>query len=117
MTALPRLSTGAVQQQPYLKATAGGTRILRLADGNEQRYTVAPQRRSWIIDLRLLRDDERTSFLGFAQSEVRAATAFPFTDPADGVTYPNCRIGLAPVEDGLDAIGRTSIHFLITEAG
>jgi len=116
MSTLPLLSTGAVQQYPYVCAIAGRTRSFQFADGTEQRYVIMPQRRMWSIDLRLLQDTEKAAFLTFAQDAVRSQAAFPFTDPQDGTVYPTCRIAVAPINDRIDGVARTGIQFLIAEA-
>ena len=116
MSALPLLSTGAVQQYPYLCAVTGRTRVFQFADGTEQRYLAMPQRRVWSIQLRLLQDGERALFLAFAQDALRSQSPFAFTDPQDGAVYPNCRIAIERVPEEVDGVARTRIRFLITEA-
>lgn len=116
MSSMPLLSTGAVQQYPYVCGIAGRTRVFQFADGSEQRYQAAPQRRTWSINLRLLQDAEKAAFLAFAQNSVRSQASFQFVDPQDGTIYPACRIAVAPVVDRLDGVARTGIEFLITEA-
>lgn len=116
MSTLPLLSTGAVQQYPYVCAITGRTRSFQFADGTEQRYLLTPQRKMWSIDLRLLQDSERAAFLAFAQDALRGQAAFAYTDPQDGTVYPTCRITVAPVPDRIDGVARTGIQFLIAEA-
>lgn len=116
MSSMPILSTGAVQQYPYVCAVTSSTRTFQFADGSEQRYIAAPPRRTWSINLKLLKEAEKASFLNFAQNTLRSQATFPFTDPTDGTVYPICRIAIAPVVDSLDGVARSSIHFLITEA-
>ncbi len=116
MSSMPLLSTGAVQQYPYVCGISGRTRALPFADGSEQRYLAAPQRRTWSINLRLLQDAERAAFLSFAQNTLRSQASFQFTDPQDGTVYPTCRIAVAPVVDHIDGVARTGIEFMIAEA-
>jgi len=116
MSTLPLLSTGAVQQYPYVCAIAGLTRTFQFADGTEQRYLMTPQRKTWSVNLRLLEDKERDAFLEFAQNALRDQTAFAYTDPLDGMVYPTCRIAITPVTDRIDGVARTGIQFLIAEA-
>lgn len=115
MSSMPLLSTGAVQQYPYARGVAGRTRVFQFADGSEQRYLVAAQRRTWSINLRLLDETEKAAFLAFAQNTLRSQSAFAFTDPADGILYPTCRIAVAPVVDRIDGVAQTGIDFLIAE--
>lgn len=116
MSSMPLLSTGAVQQYPYVCGIAGRTRAFQFADGTEQRYLAAPQRRTWSINLRLLQDAERAAFLAFAQNTLRSQGSFQFTDPQDGTVYPTCRIAVAPVVERIDGVARSGVEFLITEA-
>ena len=115
MSSMPTLSTGAVQQYPYVSVLAGQTRAFQFADGTEQRYLAAPQRHTWSIDLRLLQELEKAAFLEFAQNTLRAQSTFAFTDPLDGTNYPVCRIVAAPVIDHIDGVAQSGIQFLIAE--
>jgi hypothetical protein len=116
MSTMPLLSTGAVQQYPYVCGIAGRTRTFQFADGSEQRYLATPQRRTWSITLRLLQETEKAAFLAFAQDTLRSQASFQFTDPQDGTVYPTCRIAVAPVTDHIDGVAQTGIQYLITEA-
>lgn len=116
MISMPTLSTGAVQQYPYVCGNAGQTRAFRFADGSEQRYLAVPQRHTWSVNLRLLKELERASFLEFAQNTLRTQAIFQFTDPLDGTSYPACRIVVAPVIDRVDGMAQSAIQFLISEA-
>jgi hypothetical protein len=115
MIFMPTLSTGAVQQYPYVRGTAGQTRAFQFADGSEQRYLAVTQRRTWSIDLQLLQETERAAFLEFAQSALRFQSAFQFTDPLDGTIYPSCRVVAEPVVDKVDGLAQSAIQFLIME--
>jgi hypothetical protein len=116
MISMPKLSTGAVQQYPYVCGTAGQTRVFQFADGSEQRYLARPQRHTWSINLRLLQETEKAAFLEFAQNTLRAQATFQFTDPLDGASYPACRIVAAPVVDEIEGVAQTAVQFLVTEA-
>jgi hypothetical protein len=116
MISMPTLSTGAVQQYPYVCGTAGQTRAFQFADGSEQRYLAVPQRHMWAINLRLLEESERAAFLEFAQNTLRLQAPFEFIDPLDRTIYHVCRIVAAPVTDRLDGLAQSEIQFLIAEA-
>jgi hypothetical protein len=116
MISIPTLSTGAVQQYPYVCGTAGQTRAFLFANGSEQRYLAVPQRHTWSINLRRLTELERAAFLGFAQNTLRTQATFQFSDPLDGTIYPSCRIVAAPVIDRVDGVAQSGIQFLIAEA-
>jgi len=115
MTSMPILSTGAVQQYPYVAGAAGQTRTFQFADGSEQRYLMAPQRHTWSVNLKLLQDWEKAAFLDFAQNTLHTQAVFQFTDPFDGTVYPTCRIAVAPVVDEIDGVAQTAVQFLIAE--
>ena len=114
MSSMPTLATGA-GQDPYACGSAGQTRTLLLADGSEQRYLARAQRKSWSVELRLLSDAERQQMLDFAQNAVRTQASFSFTDPANGVVYPTCRMAIAPITDRIDGVARTALGFVIAE--
>jgi hypothetical protein len=116
MISMPTLSTGAVQQYPYVVGTAGQTRVFQFTNGSEQRYLARPQRHTWAINLRLLQETEKAAFLEFAQNTLRTQATFPFTDPLDGISYPICRIVATPVIDQVEGVAQTAVQFLITEA-
>ncbi len=116
MISMPTLSTGAVQQYPYVGASAGQTRRFVFANGSEQRYLAVTPRRTWSINLHQIGELERDSFLEFAQNTLRTQATFQFTDPFDGMTYPTCRIATAPVADRVDGVDRAGVQFLISEA-
>ncbi len=116
MISMPILSTGAVQQYPYVAGSAGRTRAFQFADGSEQRYLMAPQRHTWSVNLKLLQDWEKAAFLDFAQNTLRTQAVFQFTDPLDGTIYPTCRIAVTPVVDQIDGVAQTAVQFLIAEA-
>lgn len=115
MIFIPTLSTGAVQQYPYVRGAAGQTRAFQFADGSEQRYVAVTQRHTWSIDLRLLQETEKAAFLDFAQNALRSQAAFQFTDPLDGTIYPSCRLVAEPVVDRVDGVAQAAIQFLIAE--
>ena len=115
MSSMPTLSTGAVQQYPYVRGFTGQTRTFQLADGSEQRYLAVPQRHTWSINLRLLQELEKAAFLEFAQDTLRTQSTFAFTDPLDGTSYPICRIVAAPVIDHIDGVAQSGVQFLIAE--
>ncbi len=116
MKLMPTLSTGAVQQYPYVCGNSGQTRAFQFADGSEQRYLMTPQRHTWSINLRLLQEAEKTAFLEFSKNALRSQSVFQFTDPLDGTIYPMCRIAAAPVIDCIDGVAQMGIQFLIAEA-
>jgi hypothetical protein len=116
MISMPKLSTGAVQQYPYVCGTTGQTRAFQFANGSEQRFLAAPQRRTWSINLRLLLEEEKAAFLEFAQNALRSQGTFQFTDPLNGSNYPACRIVAEPVVDRVDGVAQAGIRFLIAEA-
>lgn len=91
MSDFPLLKTGAVMQYPARKALTFSTRVLRFVDGSEQRFRQfgAPLRR-WVIHLELLDEAEMSALEEFFRARQGAYGDFSFTDPWEGVEYPNC---------------------------
>ena len=105
MANFPILKTGAVAQYPATRRTRYQNQALRFVDGTEQRYRdcEGPLRR-WEIRLSQLDESEMAALEEFFTASQGAYGSFPFTDPFDGATYPDCSLegdalGLAAVAD------------------
>lgn len=93
MSEFPRLKTGAAVQYPAKRTQRYSTHVLRFLDGGEQRYREYPAPLvRWEIALEQLSDEEMEALERFFLSEQANYGSFPFTDPWDGTTYPNCRL-------------------------
>lgn len=90
MPTFPRLKTGAVQQYPSSRAGHFNTQIVRFLDGTEQRYRSATLLRSWVVTLELVDGGEMAELEQFFIDQQGAFESFAFTDPFDGVEYPDC---------------------------
>ena len=92
MAAFPLLSTGAVAQYPSSRVVEAPVRVLRFLDGREQRFpgTRGPGRR-WVVRLSCVSDSEMAAVEEFFAARQGRAGSFSFTDPWDGVVYPDCR--------------------------
>lgn len=93
MSAFPVLSTGAVAQYPASRTLECATRVLVFVDGSEQRFrqTGSPVRR-WAIRLETLNDEEMAAIEAFLVSRQGRYGSFAFTDPWDGLVYPDCSL-------------------------
>src|SRR6266446_6842804 len=109
MAMFPGLKTGAVAQYPADRERRFSTDVVRFVDGSEQRFAgFGAALRRWVIRLELLDESELTALAEFFQG--RAGT-FSFTDPWDGVVYPNCSFEAdeIAVEFGGVARGKTTV--------
>ena len=89
----PTLKTGAVLQYPGKRMLQFSTDVVRFLDGTEQRYrdygTVLHR---WTIKLSLLDESELAAYDQFFLSNQGSFGRFSFTDPWDGIVYPNCSL-------------------------
>lgn len=98
MANFPLLTTGAVAQYPLERQVRTATQVLRFLDGSEQKYRgLAAPLHGWRVQLDLLDDVERAAIDAFFVAQQGAVQPFAFTDPWDGVVYPNCRLGVEEV--------------------
>lgn len=93
MADFPILKTGAVAQDGSVTGIGFGTRVLRFADGAEQRFRdrKGPLRR-WMIRLELLTDEEYAALTAFLDARQGRHGSFSFFDPWDEVEYLNCSL-------------------------
>lgn len=112
MATFPKLKTESVMQYPGGKALRFASQVVRFMDGSEQRYreAAAPLRR-WIIRLDLLDEGELAAIEEFFLANQGTFGSFAFTDPWDGVEYPDCSLEGDVFEFWLDGEmrGRTSL--------
>jgi hypothetical protein len=84
----PLLKTGAVAQYGSDRRREFSTQVYRFVDGAEQRFPgFGAVLRRWVIRLELLDEAELLAVQELFVNE----SSFSFTDPWDGVVYPNCR--------------------------
>ena len=93
MADFPILKTGAVAQDGSTTAVRFGTRVVRFADGAEQRFRERKgPRRRWMIRLELLTDDEATALTAFLDARQGRHGSFSFFDPWGAVEYSDCSL-------------------------
>lgn len=93
MSTFPTLKTRAVVQYPAQRGLKFSTTALQFVDGSEQRFgNYQAPLHEWVIALNLLDQSELHQFQEFFRTMTGAGETFAFTDPWDGVHYPNCRI-------------------------
>ena len=115
MATFPTLKTKAVAQSPANKSIRFQNQVLRFVDGVEQRYRdSAGPLHQWVIALNEMDESEMTAIEDFFTTNDGQSESFSFTDPWDGITYPNCR--LATDELNMVAVaemrGKTSVTVL-----
>lgn len=99
MATFPLLSSGAVAQYPLERRVRSATQVVRFLDGSEQKYRGLPAPlHAWRVTLDLLDDVEKNAIEAFFVAQQGAVQTFAFTDPWDGVVYPNCRLGADTVQ-------------------
>lgn len=93
MSSFPQLKTAAIMQYPATRSFERRNQVMRFLDGSEQRYRGfgLPLRR-WTIRLELLDESELAALESFFLANQGAYGSFSFTDPWDGVEYPNCSL-------------------------
>jgi hypothetical protein len=93
MAAFPILKTGAVAQDGSGTLVRFGTRVLRFADGAEQRFRERKgPRRRWTIRLERLSDEEIGALRSFIDARQGRHGSFSFFDPWDEVEYSDCSL-------------------------
>lgn len=101
MATFPLLRTGSVAQYPVERRVRTATHVVRFLDGNEQKYRgLGGPLHEWQVRLDQLDDVERTAIDAFFVTQQGTAQTFAFTDPWDGVVYPNCRLGADDTDSG-----------------
>ena len=114
MAAFPLLSTDAVTQYPSAKSIEFSTGVLRFVDGREQRYRQMRQPlRRWLLRLSEISADELHAVEEFFVSRQGQMGSFEFTDPWDGIVYPDCSFEQDEFTARLNAEGRSAATLMI----
>jgi hypothetical protein len=89
----PLLKTRAVAQYPASRTVRFQNQAVRFVDGAEQRYrdSAGPLHR-WEIRLDQLDEGEAAALEAFFEANQGTFGSFAFTDPWDGVAYPDCSV-------------------------
>ena len=116
MAAFPLLSTGAVAQYPSSRVVEAPVLVLRFLDGREQRFpgTRGPGRR-WVVRLSCVNDSELAAIEAFFTAQQGRTGSFSFTDPWDGVVYPDCSFEEDELRAVLTAEDRGAVTVVIRE--
>jgi hypothetical protein len=114
MASFPLLKTNAVTQYPSSRFSEFATGVLRFVDGTEQRYRQMRQSvRRWVLRLSQVSEEELYAIEDFFASRQGQAGSFAFTDPWDGVEYPDCSFEHDELELRLMASGRAATTIVI----
>jgi hypothetical protein len=93
MADFPILKTGAIVQDGAAAVVRFGTRVLRFADGAEQRFRERKGPRGrWMVRLELLTDGELDAIVSFIDARQGRHGSFSFLDPFDEIEYPDCSL-------------------------
>jgi hypothetical protein len=116
MAAFPTLRSGAVMQYPAQRQTRCSTSTLRFMDGREQRFrAIRGPRCTWTVRVDLLTDEELDELQRFFIAMSGSHGRFSFTDPWNGVTYPDCSFDQEAFEAEWTAPGRSKATVIIRE--
>lgn len=88
----PKLTSGRAVQYPANRGIRFQTEVLKFVDGTEQRFPLRRPLHRWAIRLDLLNEQEMASLQAFFVDAKGRQGSFAFTDPWDGVSYPNCSL-------------------------
>ena len=114
MAEFPLLKTSAVTQYPSSRAAEFVTGVLRFVDGSEQRYRQMRQPvRRWLLRLTEVSEGELYEIEDFFASRQGQAGSFAFTDPWDGVVYPDCSFDQDELDLQLIAEDRATATLII----
>jgi hypothetical protein len=114
MSSFPLLSTDAVAQYPSSRLLEFSTGVLRFVDGAEQRYRNFHQpTRRWVLRLHKAGIEELQAIEDFFVSRQGQTGSFSFTDPWDGVTYPDCSFDGDEVSMRLEDEGHSASTIVI----
>jgi hypothetical protein len=103
-------------QYPAAHQCVFSTHIIQFLDGGEQRYrdSEGPLHR-WIIRLEMLDASELASVEEFFASQQGQYASFGFTDPRNGVDYPDCSLAEDQLALQLEEEMRGSTSVVIRE--
>jgi hypothetical protein len=115
MPSLPPLKSGQIAQYPFRRTIRQDVDTVAFLDGSEQRCVTTKPLHRWKIDLALLDEQEMRSLTDFILQQQGQTGRFDFTDPADGVTYPNCSFAMDANTIALMEEGRLKMQITIRE--
>ena len=116
MDNFPVLKTGAIAQYGSDRSRRFSTSVYRFMDGSEQRFPGYPSSlRKWTIRLDLLDKSELDQFAEFFEAHAGRSGVFSFTDPWDGVIYPNCSFDSDILPVRLGGEGRGQMALIVKE--
>lgn len=97
--AFPKLRTSAIAQYPTTNSVRFENQVVRFLDGAEQRYRDSSgPLHQWEIRLDQLDESEMAAVEQFFAAHQGSFGNFAFTDPWDGLVYPNCRFSSDALE-------------------
>jgi hypothetical protein len=115
MTTLPLLKSGQTLQYPLRRSLKQAVETVAFMDGTEQRCASSRALHQWTIQYGLLDEEELGALEIFVNQVQGESGQFPFTDPADGVQYPNCSLAMEVLSETFQGPDRTSATLVIRE--
>jgi hypothetical protein len=116
MLTFPLLKTASAVQYPLNVSDSFSVDVLQFLAGDEQRYlATAASLRTWRIQLDRLDEAELQSIEAFFVTAAGSFDTFSFTDPASGVSYPNCFIAGDLLQETFTGELRAGVDVLIQQ--
>jgi hypothetical protein len=116
MMTFPLLKTASAVQYPLNVSDSFATDVLQFLAGDEQRYlATAGSLRTWRIQLSQLDEAELQSIEAFFVTAEGSFETFSFTDPASGVSYPNCFLAGDLLQETFSGELRSGVDVLIQQ--
>jgi phage-related protein len=115
MATLPTLKSGQTVQYPLHRSLNQTVETIAFMDGTEQRCASSRALHQWTIQYGLLDEQEISALETFVNQVQGESGQFAFTDPADGVQYPNCSLSMQILNESFQGPGRVSATLVIRE--
>jgi hypothetical protein len=115
MPTLPLLKSGQTVQYPLRRSLKQSVETIAFMDGTEQRCASSRALHQWTLQYRSLDEEEISALETFVYQVQGESGQFAFTDPADGVQYPNCSLALQLLSESFEGPSRVSATLVIRE--
>ena len=115
MPTLPLLKCGQFAQYPIRRTLLYHVETVSFLDGSEQRCARSRPLHQWTIQLNQIDEQELIALESFVQLQQGEVGQFEFTDPSDGVHYPNCSFELDVLDETFKAPAWAQTLLIIRE--
>ena len=115
MATLPPLKSGQIAQYPFRRSLKQSVDTVAFLDGSEQRCLSSRSLHEWTLSYGLIDEQELSQIESFVEAVQGESGEFAFTDPADGIEYPNCSVALQILRETFECPGRVKATLMIRE--